>query len=216
MNPWKYENLFYLTSEKKRILKILDHYEVYKMIRNVAGDVLEFGVFKGASLIRFLSFRDLFEKSKSRKIIGFDIFGKFPKPKFNKFNAKLDKAFAERHDHNIGLGLKKKILSTYLKKKKFTNFSLIEGNVIETFPKFLKNNKKIKISLLHLDLDTFEPTDFVLNNAFKYISKGGIILLDDYQHIKGATLAVNKFLKDKKLKVKKVSKNGRPYFIQKK
>ena len=25
---WKYENLFYLTSKKKRILKLLDHYEI--------------------------------------------------------------------------------------------------------------------------------------------------------------------------------------------
>ena len=51
---------------------------------------------------------------------------------------------------------------------------------------------------------------------YENISKNGIILLDDYSHIKGATLAVDEFLKNKKLKIYKVSKNGRPYFIQKK
>ena len=61
MNPWQYENLFYLTSDK-RILKLLDHYEIYKKILKVKGDIVECGVFKGASLIRFLTFRDLIEK----------------------------------------------------------------------------------------------------------------------------------------------------------
>ena len=32
MNPWKFENLFFLISDKKRILKLIDHYETYKKI----------------------------------------------------------------------------------------------------------------------------------------------------------------------------------------
>ena len=50
MNPWTHENLFYLTSDKKRILKILDHYEVYKKILNIKGDIVECGVFKDSGL----------------------------------------------------------------------------------------------------------------------------------------------------------------------
>jgi len=74
----------------------------------------------------------------------------------------------------------------------------------------------LKISLLHLDLDVYEPTRFALDTLYKNISKNGIILLDDYTHIKGATLAVDEFIKKNKLKVYKVSKNGRPYYFQKK
>lgn len=40
MSSWKYENLFYLTSDKKRILKLIDHYEIYKKILNVKGDII--------------------------------------------------------------------------------------------------------------------------------------------------------------------------------
>ena len=69
---------------------------------------------------------------------------------------------------------------------------------------------------MHLDLDVYEPTRFVLDSLYKNISINGIILLDDYNHIRGATLAVNEFIKENKLKVYKVSKHGRPYFIQKK
>jgi hypothetical protein len=214
-NGWYFENNFYYTSDKSRTLKILDQYEIYKKISKIKGDVLEFGVFKGASLIRFLTFRDLTENSRKRKIYGFDIFGKFPNPKKMSKNFKADKIFAKRHDQNIGLGIKQKILKRYLKQKKFNNFELIKGNVVDTLSPFIKKNKNIKISLLHLDLDTYEPTKFVLETLFNKLSKNAIILLDDYKHIKGATLAINEFLKKNNLKIKKVSKNGRPHFIEK-
>lgn len=216
MSPWKHENLFYLTSDKKRILKLIDHYEVYKKILDIKGDIIECGVFKGASLIRFLTFRDLIENKYKRKVIGFDVFGKFPYPKNDNKNKKADSVFAKRHDDKIGLGIDINLLKKYLKKKKISNFKLIKGNVLKTLPNFLKKNKKLKISLLHLDLDVYEPTKFVLETLYKKISKNGIILLDDYSHIKGATLGVDEFLKNKKLKVHKVSKNGRPFFIYKK
>ena len=216
MSHWKYENLFYLTSDKKRILKLLDHYEIYKKILNTKGDIIECGVFKGASLIRFLTFRDLIEKTNKRKVIGFDAFGKFPHPNKNYKNNKADKIFAKRHDDNIGLGINMNLLKKYLKKKKISNYKLVKGDVLKTLPDYLENNKKLKIALLHLDLDVYEPTRFVLNNLYKYIVKNGIILLDDYSHIQGATLAVDEFIKSKKLKILRVSKNSRPYFIQKK
>jgi hypothetical protein len=42
------------------------------------GNIIECGVFKGASLIRFATFRYILEAPFSRKIIEFDTFGKFP------------------------------------------------------------------------------------------------------------------------------------------
>ena len=91
---WDYENGFYLTCETGRIGKFLNHLEIYKKIINLPGDVLEFGVYKGTSLIRLISFRDLFEHPNSRKIIGFDAFGKFP----DELNLESDKEFVERFE----------------------------------------------------------------------------------------------------------------------
>ena len=97
-NVWKIENLFYLKSNLSRILKIVCHYEIFKITKNVKGDILEFGVFKGNSLIRLISFRNLF-KLKRKKVYGFDVFGSFPKQKI-----KEDNAFAKKHDLLIGKG----------------------------------------------------------------------------------------------------------------
>ena len=52
---WDYENGFYLTCETSRIGKFLNHLEIYNHILGIEGDILEFGVYKGASLVRLLS-----------------------------------------------------------------------------------------------------------------------------------------------------------------
>ena len=77
-NAFDYENGFILTSEPYRLGNILAHYELYKKIVHLPGDVVELGVFKGNSLIQFATFRSLLENDKSRKIVGFDAFGEFP------------------------------------------------------------------------------------------------------------------------------------------
>ena len=77
---WKLENDFYHHSDITRIGKLLSQYEIYKKIIELPGDVLEFGVFKGASLIRFLTFRNLLENDYSRRIISLP-FKEFPKQK---------------------------------------------------------------------------------------------------------------------------------------
>ena len=63
-------------------------------------------------------------------------------------------------------------------------------------------------------MDIYFPTKLALETLYKFVSKNGIILLDDYKHIKGATTAVDEFLKYyPKLKIRKLSKKSRPSFI---
>ncbi|MDY0306345.1 MAG: hypothetical protein RBR18_07920 [Desulfovibrionaceae bacterium] len=88
---WDYENGFNLTSDISRMGKIVAHYELYKRIVHLPGHVLELGVFKGASLLRFLTFREILESPQSRKVIGFDAFGSFPQAA-----NEADKRFVER------------------------------------------------------------------------------------------------------------------------
>ena len=87
---WDYENGFYLTCDTGRLGKFINHLELYKKILPLNGDILEFGVFKGNSISRLLSFRELLENSNDRKVIGFDAFGSFP----NKIKSKRDRDFA--------------------------------------------------------------------------------------------------------------------------
>lgn len=209
MNYWDIENNFYEFSDPSRMMKIVYHYEIYKMILNLKGQIIECGVFKGNSLSRFLSFRKHLEQQRSRSIIGFDIFGFFPPQK-----KKEDNLFSIYHNKVAGKGIDKKNLEKILKNKGYSNFKLFKGDVNKTIPNFLNSNKNLKISLLHLDLDVYQPTLFVLNKLKNKIVKNGIILIDDYNIVDGATKAVNDFLADnKKLKIQKLKFLPNPSFI---
>ena len=206
---WEAENLFYLNAKTSRLGKFIYHYEIYKKIIDIPGDILEFGVFKGASFSRFLSFRTILENQDSRKIVGFDDFGTFTVK-----GTKDDRNFAKKFNNMLGKGIDQKKLEKLLKKNKHNNFELIKGDVVKTLPTYLNRNKGFKIALLHLDLDIFRPTKYVLKKLFSRMQKNGIILIDDYSEIYGATKAIDDFLKKKKLKVEKLSYYKRPSFIK--
>ena len=207
-NIWDAENTFYLNSKPSRIAKFMYHYEIYKKIISIPGDVLEFGVFKGASFSRFLSFRKILENDDSRIIIGFDDFGSFT-AKGNK----EDVSFAKSFTKTLGPGANDVKLKENFKKNGYTNFEFIKGDVVKTLPSYLKENSGAKIALLHLDLDVYRPTKFVLNKLYKKMSRGGIILIDDYSEIEGATKAVDEFLSNKSVKIEKMTFYKRPSYI---
>jgi hypothetical protein len=211
---WDYENGFYLTCETNRIGKLMSHLEIYQMIINLPGDVLEFGVYKGVSFVQLLSFRHLLENNFSRKIIGFDMFGKFP----NDLMLESDKKFVENFENAGGYGISKKELENHLQNKGFSNFHLIEGNILETLPKFIEDNPALKISLLHIDVDVYEPTKIILENLWDKIVVGGVLMLDDYGTVEGETKAVDDFFdnKNNRTQITKTRYNYIPSYIIKK
>ena len=75
---WDAENVFHLKSDPSRLKKVIAHYELFKKIESVDGDFLEFGVFKGASFLRFATFSEIFG-NPNRHFFGFDSFKKISK-----------------------------------------------------------------------------------------------------------------------------------------
>ncbi len=211
---WDYENGYWWFGDVSRFSKTLYHAELYKRIIGLPGTVAEFGVYKAASFIRWLSMREIFESPSSRKIIGFDAFGAFPAKDL--LNVASDSAFIERFEEKGGGGLSMEEVESILKAKGFANYSLIAGDVRETLPDYLTNNSAERFSLLHLDMDVFEPTSFVMEYLFERLVPGGLIIIDDYNAVEGATIAVDQFLaKHPVLKLEKLSLNCIPSFIQK-
>jgi len=205
---WNAENIYHLKTNISRIAKLIYHYEIYKKILSVPGDLLELGVLKGISLSRFLTFRSILENSYSRKIIGFDFFGKFP-IKNNPSDLRFKK---KKWLKETGESISYDELCEIFNNKKFENFQLIKGNIFKTLPKYLQYNRDSKIALLHLDMDLYLPTKFSIEKLIKKMSPGGIILIDDYATVEGATKAIDEFLKKNKfLKLKKLQYYKQPY-----
>lgn len=209
---WDYENGFYLTSHLTRLSKLLAHYDLYKKIVGLPGHIVECGVYKGASLIRFATFREILESPYSRKIIGFDAFGEFPKQ-----DATIDdENFIKKFEESSGVGIPVNELKKVFTHKSFQNYALIEGDIIQTVPKYIREHPELKIALLHIDVDVYKPSTIILQNLFDRVVNGGLVIFDDYGTVAGETDAIDEFFSDKNLPIEKLPISHIPAFIIKK
>jgi hypothetical protein len=210
---WDAENVFHLKSDPSRLKKIVAHYELFKKIQNVEGDFLEFGVFKGASFLRFATFSEIFE-NQNRQFFGFDSFEKFPR---DDIKLDSDNEFISRFEEASGDPIGKEKLEELINNKQFTtpeNIKLIKGNVFETVPAFLENNQNIKLACIHLDMDVYEPTKYCLDLLFPFLQENGIIICDDYNQVDGATKAFDEFSEKHEKNISKLEFSKTPYFIE--
>jgi hypothetical protein len=207
-----YENAFFWFSQPARINKLLAHHDLYKSILNLPGDVFELGVYKGTSLIRWATFRNLLENDFSRRIVGFDAYGAFPREQVLQPE---DHAFIERFEGAGGEGLSEIELEQIFTRKGIRNVHLVKGNVFSTLDEYLGAQPQTRIVLLHLDMDVREPTAYALEHLYDRIVPGGLIVIDDYNAVAGATDAVDEFVARRKLSLQKLSHYFVPAYIRK-
>ena len=206
-----YENGFYLTSSVSRMGKLLAQYELYKTIVPRPGHIIECGVFKGASLVRWATFRELLESPYAREIIGFDTFDAFPESEDPVEQSYVDKFTAAAGSFSLDTKRLQEILSF----KNITNVTLVEGDINHTVPEYVRRYPHLKIALLHIDTDLYKPAATAFRVLYDHVVSGGIIVLDDYGTFPGETRAVDEFLNDSALKIEKLTLNHIPAFIRK-
>ncbi len=191
---FEYENGFYLTADTSRFAKFIAQYELYKKVVDLHGAIVECGVFKGSSLMRWLAFRDILENKFARDIIAFDIFGKFPQTNYHDDLVCRKQFIQSAGDESISIT----DLNTVLENKGQTrNIKLIKGNICNTIPEYVKKNPQLRIALLNLDTDVYEPAATILEQMWSLIVPGGVLILDDYGVFPGETQAVDEFFKSK-------------------
>jgi len=206
---FEYENMFYLSCESSRIGKLLSQHVLFEKSAEVEGDIVECGVFKGASFSRFAMFRKLYG-IEDKKLIGFDAFGVFPETSFQADFELRDKFIATDGAEGISVSQLLRVLN---KKKCDKNVDLVEGNICKTVPEYVEKNPDLKISFLNLDVDIYEPSKTILDYLYPRISKGGVLVLDDYNQFPGETKATNDYFKDKDVTIHKGTINASPYYI---
>lgn len=178
-----------IISEKKTHLyydRFLTIYDAIKCIQQNS-DIVEIGSKKGGSTKFIASLAN-----SNSKIYCCDTFrGHVQLENFEKKIIKIG-------DHgNVSLEEVKNYLEQY------KNVKIIEGDILQTYKKISLEN----IGLVHLDVDVFIPTKFVLDKFFPLVKNGCIFILDDYLNLNtpGVKKAVDEF------KIKKEFKN-RLYF----
>lgn len=199
-------NSFILSSDRRVFNKVIARTLLYNEVKNIPGDIVECGVFKGTGLYTFLKLKNIFNPTTSKKVIGFDFFN--TEDLISSINNDIDKKamdvlFKERHfAHDTSF---KELFHKQLLSHNFieSEFELVEGDISITSKQFSENNPGFKISLLYMDLDLEEPTYNTLNNLWDNMTKGGIIAFDEYGYHKWSeSKGVDKFIEEKNLEIK--------------
>jgi len=124
---------------------------------------------------------------------------------------KLRQSFIKKSgNQGISVNQLKKILD---KKKMKNKIELIQGDITVTIPAYIKKHPKLKIALLNLDTDIYEPAVTILENFYPKIVEGGILILDDYGVFKGETKAVDEYFKGSGIKIQKFPFSRTPSYI---
>ena len=212
LDSFQYENGFYATAQARRMGRLLSHYELYKKTIDLDGEIIECGVFKGASFHRFVMFSQLFDPEAKKKVIGFDTYGDFPGTNHPGDKAELD-LFIKETGGGQSISIEK--LKEELNEKNFKNFDLVKGDICKTVPQFVKDNPNLKISLLNIDTDIYEPAKTIVDYLAPLVVKGGIIIFDDYGVFPGETEIADEYCKNFKQKIRNFPYCNVPSYIVK-
>lgn len=163
--------------------------------KQIDGCVVECGVWRGgmvAGIAKVLG--------NKRDYYLCDSFAGLPKP--NALDGEKAQAWAE--DYNSPFYLDNcKAEITYAKQAmqlaNIDNANYIQGWFENTLPKL---KPKSGIALLHIDGDWYDSVLTSLNYLYKYMTPGGIILIDDYYLWDGCARAVHQFLAEHKLNLR--------------
>ena len=173
----------------------MKRYSINKAIENdleLKKYYLEFGVFVGKTI-------NLLSKQLKTKIYGFDSF------------VGLKEDMQGSYWSKGSMDLKGKI--PHLNK----NVIPVAGWVQDTLPKFL-NEKKPNINFVHMDMDTYATSKFVLSNLKPFLNKSCIITFDDFYNFGGWDVgeykALTETFNENEYKFLAFSKFGREATIQ--
>lgn len=167
---------------------------------DIEGEFVEAGVWRGGSSIIAKKFL-----TGNRNFYLFDTFKGMTEPTLNDYRVGQEPSDSARElwksmqkgEHNEWVYASKEEVRANFKRFNLWDgtIKLIEGNVLETL-KFGPLPKKI--SLLRLDTDFYDSTLFELEVLWPLLTKGGVLILDDYGHWDGARRAVDEYFSTEK------------------
>jgi hypothetical protein len=197
-------NSFIMSDDVKVFGKLLARTLLFESVKNIPGDIVECGVFKGSGIYSFLKLKRYLCPNTSKKVIGFDMFNS--EELINSLKSVDKEAMSElfngrnfKHEQNYKNYLEANILSNGFLPHEF---ELIQGDISKTALKYVEENPGFKISLLYLDLDLGEPTYDTLCALWDRVSVGGLVIFDEYGFAKWSeSEGVDRFFKDKNIEI---------------
>jgi len=204
IDPLTALKLFPVLARRQWLKRFLAHAELFKQTLNVPGDIAEFGVFRGLSLMTWANLLEAYAIGDRTKVVyGFDNW-----QGFTEFSAADGKPAAEVN--KVLGGYDSSRFKTELEEAlaifdadRFVSWKprvkLIDGDISDSVPRFVAENPGIRFSLVHFDCDLYAPTKAALAAIWPKISRGGLVLFDEYalKEWQGESQAVDEFFADR-------------------
>lgn len=177
----------------------------YIVEANIPGDIVECGVWRGgSSMAAAYSLMDAGDTSRTLWL--FDTFDGMPKPTNKDLSWTGSDAMRRWSREADGSDKGSKWLRVDVEEVRQNlnstgypadNITLTKGMVQDTLP----GNTVGDISLLRLDTDFYESTKIELELLWPKLSKGGVLIVDDYGRWLGQREAVDAFFKEQNLPI---------------
>jgi hypothetical protein len=173
------------------LTRCLTLYDAFRQAQNVPGDIVEFGTWRGATLMLWAKLLAVCDPLGHRRVHGFDRWSVgFEQAQWTPKDLLM---VAHRYAGTYAgdLGVIEDMVRLYgLGDRVVLHRGLIEA----TWPEARKAIPRVALALL--DVDLYEPTAAALDGLHERLSQGAIIVADEYGHPDwpGETMAVDEFL----------------------
>lgn len=177
--------------------KMIQQYEIFKLAVDRPGHIVELGVYHGESFFHWARLVEAFNMGeRETRVIGFDSFSGFTsihdKDKTALNQSEQGPLAIKRGGFNAGDRAYQRISELidifeadhFVPQKK--RLELVKGDIVQTVPDYVRRNPGLRIALLHLDCDLYEPTLIGLEHLYPLVVPGGVVILDEYGQSKFA------------------------------
>jgi len=184
------------------LVKYLVINELYELIINVPGVIMEFGTWWGQNMVLFENMRAIYEPfNKTRRVIGFDTFAGYSSFSEKDGASEVVDAggYAVSKDYKSYL---QELLSVHegcnVLGHLRNRHELVAGDVIETAPKYFKDHPETIVALAYFDMALYKPTKAALEAVFPHLVPGSVVLLDEltWSDAPGEAIAFKEVFRD--------------------
>jgi O-methyltransferase len=166
----------------------------YIVTHNIEGDFVECGVWRGGSIMAMA--RTLLHlNDRHRTLYLFDTFEGMPLPGPRDVDYRGEPATRLFDQIRCCASMDEVASAVYGVGYDPARIQFVRGRVEQTLPERAPEN----IALLRLDTDWYESTRHELIHLFPRLSSGGVLIVDDYGHWRGAREATDEYLAQQKV-----------------
>jgi hypothetical protein len=190
------------------LAKILFVNELYELILNVPGIIVELGVWYGQNISLFENLRAIYEPfNQNRRIVGFDTFEGYASltsrektsPVIAGNGYKLPSGYADYLREVVAYHESNNIMGHIRKHE------IVAGDVVKTVPKFFADHPGDIVALAYFDLATYKPTKAALEALLPHTVPGSVLLMDElnFREYDGASIAFKEVFAGRSYKIRK-------------